>query len=585
MNKTVAANISGIIFNIEENAYEKLGKYLETIRGYFKNAEGDDEIMQDIEARIAELFQERLSDGKQVVNMKDVDEVISIMGQPEDYLAPEEDEALSAKKSGTSSKGHKRIFRDPDDQWIGGVAAGIAKYFGIDPIVLRVIWLISIIFGFGFLIYIILWIIIPEAKTTAEKLQMEGEAVTVENIKNRVQQEKENVERGFDNLKNDLQNSNNAFGKFIGDLFSFLGQFLLLFFKTLGKIIGVVLVMVGVLALVALGLLLFGSLPYWEMNGSSELLGMNWTMVKQIIFASADQANLGLAGVIITICIPIVAMIYGGLAILFDLRASNKGLGIALSALWVAGIFIVSMVCIQVGTEFSSDHRQIEQFPIEQPKGNVLYLDILNDKHFSDHFRDHDDRAIELFKVENDQLILGWPYLDVWESETDSFSVEIHKHAHGKSQKMAIRNSEAMQYRIEQTDSLLQFQPWYSFPLKNKFRGQHIKYIVRVPIGKAVHLKPLSDRIIYDIDNVEGEWDGDMVGKTWTMTRRGLDDEVAPGELPKTEQGTVAPESEESEEGEEDVVEGPQDNDDAIASSHKLMPFPIDIWHMLSTRL
>lgn len=585
MNKTVAANISGIIFNIEENAYIKLGKYLDTIRGYFQKAEGDDEIMQDIEARIAELFQERTGEAKQVINMKDVDEVMAIMGQPEDYFAEadDDDEPVQSKKRTSRSKGYKRIFRDPDDQWVGGVAAGIAKYFGFDPLILRIIWIISIIFGFGFLIYIIMWILLPEAKTTAEKLQMEGEPVTVENIKKRVEQEKDNVERGFKNFRNDLRDPENKFTNTIGDVFGFLGQTLVLILKALGKAMGFVLILAGIALLVGLCIMLFGTMPFWEMNGSGDFSAINWQTLSDVFFISADQATLSMAGLLIVIGIPIVSLVYAGVAILFNAKAGVKGLGIALSTIWFVGIAMCVVIGIQIGSQFTSDIRLKENFALQQPKGDVLYLDILHDKYFSDHFEDHEDRPFELFKIEDDNLILGWPYLDVIESRTDSFEVEVRLHAHGKTQKSAIRNAEDIRYQIEQTDSLLRFQPFYSFPTENKFRGQHIKYIVKVPVGKAVHLSKLSDRIIYDIDNVDGEWDGDMVGKTWTMTPQGLSDRAQPGDVFESRDN-----NEDEPEAPEDIEE-PDDDDAVDANSHGEeriqaynIHFPLGMWQMLN---
>ena len=191
MNRTITMNLSGIIFHIEEDAYEKLNKYLSTIKGYFKDSEGREEIMNDIEARIAEMLQEKVSTAKQAVLMSDVETVISLMGKPEEF-AGETDKSESAANADTSSEDfrtsypnnkRRRVFRDTDEKILGGVCAGIANYFDFDPIWIRAAFAISFFaFGSGFLLYIILWIIIPEAKTTAEKLEMHGEKVDVNNI-------------------------------------------------------------------------------------------------------------------------------------------------------------------------------------------------------------------------------------------------------------------------------------------------------------------------------------------------------------------------------------------------------------------
>jgi phage shock protein PspC (stress-responsive transcriptional regulator) len=151
MNKTVTINISGIIFHIEEDAYDILSKYLSTIKGYFNKSEGRDEIVSDIESRIAEMLQERISPLKQVVLMADVEHVISIMGKPEEFAGEQTDEQ---EKAGTEASdagqttGRKRLFRDPDDKMLGGVCAGIGHYFGIEAVWLRLALAISF-FVFG----------------------------------------------------------------------------------------------------------------------------------------------------------------------------------------------------------------------------------------------------------------------------------------------------------------------------------------------------------------------------------------------------------------------------------------------------
>jgi len=185
MNQTVTVNISGIVFHIEVDAYEELKKYLNKIKSYFKNSEECNEIMTDIEARIAELFNEKISSDSQVIQSQDVEEVITIMGKPEQYVDEDEDEpqpqeSFSSKQRTYSTA--KKLFRDPDDRMIGGVASGIAAYFGIETIWLRLFFVVALFVGFGFLLYIILWIVMPEAKTASDKLQMKGDPVNINNI-------------------------------------------------------------------------------------------------------------------------------------------------------------------------------------------------------------------------------------------------------------------------------------------------------------------------------------------------------------------------------------------------------------------
>ena len=177
MNKTVTINISGIIFHIEEDAYLVLNNYILAIKRYFKQRESGEEIMSDIESRIAEMLQSKTSAMKQVVLMSDVDFVMQSMGQPEEFADDQSNLNSSNSQEDQTDNAvqhqKKRMYRDADNKVLGGVCSGIGHYFGFDPVWLRVALALLLFFaGTGFLIYIILWIAIPEAKTTAEKLAM-----------------------------------------------------------------------------------------------------------------------------------------------------------------------------------------------------------------------------------------------------------------------------------------------------------------------------------------------------------------------------------------------------------------------------
>ncbi|WP_456437447.1 PspC domain-containing protein, partial [Psychroserpens sp.] len=199
MNKTVNINLAGIFFHIDEDAYLKLQRYLEAIKRSFTDSQGQSEIISDIENRIAELFSERVQNEKQVIRIKEVDDVITIMGQPEDYLVNDEifeDEPKSSyqRSSNSRSTSSKKFYRDTDNSYIGGVSSGLAHYFGIDPIWIRLIWIILIFgAGTGVLLYILLWVLVPEAKTTSEKITMTGEPVNISNIEKKIKD-------GFDSV-------------------------------------------------------------------------------------------------------------------------------------------------------------------------------------------------------------------------------------------------------------------------------------------------------------------------------------------------------------------------------------------------
>ena len=190
MKKTFSVNLGNMVYNIDEDAYVRLKDYLDSIEAYFADDKDCEDIMNDIEGRISELFSEQSLSGKYVITLKDVEKVIAVMGDPREISGEENKHKKSRRE--TYYTRPRRLYRDPDDRIIGGVSGGLGAYFGIDPLVIRVLFVI-----FGLLVYLILWIVVPEAKTTAQKLEMRGDPVTASNIGNFVRDEFESVKKTF----------------------------------------------------------------------------------------------------------------------------------------------------------------------------------------------------------------------------------------------------------------------------------------------------------------------------------------------------------------------------------------------------
>jgi phage shock protein PspC (stress-responsive transcriptional regulator) len=193
MKITVSINLGGYSFNIDEDAYAELKRYMKNLELHFAGEESSSEILSDIETRMAELFRTKLTNYKQVIDIKDVQQVIAILGTPED-ISDNEGPTIRDK---FSSPGYHRMYRDTDHRVIGGVCAGIAAYWDIELWVVRLIFLILAMMGVGILIYLILYIVLPEAKTTAEKIAMKGNPVNIHNIKDSVKQEFETVRKNM----------------------------------------------------------------------------------------------------------------------------------------------------------------------------------------------------------------------------------------------------------------------------------------------------------------------------------------------------------------------------------------------------
>jgi phage shock protein PspC (stress-responsive transcriptional regulator) len=193
MKITVSINLGGYSFNIDEDAYSEMKRYLKNLELHFAGEESSSEILSDIESRIAEIFRSHLTSYKQVITMDDVHHAISVMGTPEDISY---EEGPSAKDK-FSTPGYHRMYRDPDHRIIGGVCAGIAAYWDIEIWIVRLALLCLAFMGVGVLIYLILYIVLPEAKTTSQKIEMKGEPVNIHNIK-------ESVKKEFDAVRKNM---------------------------------------------------------------------------------------------------------------------------------------------------------------------------------------------------------------------------------------------------------------------------------------------------------------------------------------------------------------------------------------------
>ena len=194
MKITVSINLGGYSLNIDEDAYAELKRYLKNLELHFAGEESSSEILSDIETRMAELFRTRLTGYKQVINIEDVRQAISILGTPEDIS----DNNGPSARDKFSSPGYHRMYRDTDHRVIGGVCSGMGAYWDIDPVIVRIIFIVLALGGgLGVLVYLILYIVIPEAKTTAQKIEMKGNPVNIHNIKDSVKKEFDNVRKNM----------------------------------------------------------------------------------------------------------------------------------------------------------------------------------------------------------------------------------------------------------------------------------------------------------------------------------------------------------------------------------------------------
>ncbi len=514
MNKTVSANISGFIFNIEEEAYQRLLQYLKTIQSFYATSEGGQEIVDDIEARIAELFQERLHAGKQVITMKDIEEVIAIMGQPEEYATDFDDDEPRAHSSATgnsdSRQARRRIYRDADDAMVGGVCSGFSHYLGWDPLVLRILLVFAVIFaGTGLLIYIILWAIIPEAKTTAEKLHMKGEPVNVENISKTINEEMDNVKDSFKKFSSDTKEHTKKAGASLSDFFQKFFNGLGSFFEVIGK----VLLKVFGVAFLAVGIMFFLGLFGTWFTVDNLVLGhehLSWDIIDDLVFAGSGNLTLVAIGTVMFF-LSISGMFFiAGLRMLLNVKNGIKPLFIVFIVFFITSIVLCMSGSFGMFRGNLNDAEVRSEISLDEIGSDTLYINVLSDEYFSDQIDFNDRDWLEMLRIDGDQVIIG-NQVHMAFYPTDSaaaYVVEIEKEATGRNNSKAFENAGNISYISDLHGDTLDLAPILSFPYHDNWHSQSVDVKIHIPDGKTVCLSDNAGRIY---------WRSHLEGRCLTM--------------------------------------------------------------------
>ena len=588
MKKIININLSGRVIPIEDSAYEKLQAYIESLRRYFSQEDGRDEIINDIESRIAELMNEKVRKGASSVTDADIDEIIASMGRPEDFDAEAADTNESAQQtrqqqySYTERKAKRRLYRDTSDKFVGGVCSGIAAYLNVDPAIVRILFAIITFggFGLGFLIYILLWIILPtkdlegysgkrlyrnpddrviggvagglaayfnketwiirlifvaplalsillgilrgftwnydfdifpnivfgslngtfvliyivlwmvlpEANSAYEKMEMRGEKVDVNSIR-------QNVKEGMDSMKDrvkgwgeEVKESAQNFGTKAKEFANTKGRT----FATevnetarrggrgIGHAIGVLfkvffLFIAGTIAFalfVALMALIFGGIAWWPINN------FLWTSNSQQLYAWGT--------LIFFLGIPLIGFITWLIRRILRVRSRNSYLGWTFGGLWVLGWVSV----IMLASSLTKDVREYEHVDaalnITQPQRGKMIVKVSEPElEYTGSFGWINDEG-EGWDLSADTLRLSFVKFDINKSDDSLYYVTVKRYSSGRSESEARARAEKIQYEVLYKDSVLDLSNGFAIGKDNKYRGQNVELEIKIPVGKKI---------------------------------------------------------------------------------------------------
>lgn len=537
MNKTVNINLANTLFHIDDDAYNKLRRYLESIKRSFSGTPGSDEIIADIEARIAELFLEKMENERQVITQKQVDEVINVMGQPEDYMVDEDIFEDEPKKTYAEPRPRaKKLYRDIDHKYIGGVCAGLEHYLGFDALWIRLIFILLAVFtGFGLVAYILLWILVPEAATTSQKLDMRGEPVNISNIERKV---KEGFDDVADKVKNvdyekvgsKVKSSSKTFFDAIGDIIMFL-------FKVFGKFIGILLIIIGAATLIGLFIALFTV----GMFNAVHFPGIDFYEIVNTTGAPVWLVSLLM---FFAIGIPFFFVLYLGLKILVNnLKSIGNIAKFSLLGLWLISIGILFALGVRQAAEFAnvgSIHEK-DQILLENPTDTLLVK--MRSTGFEHSREDVHFGRMTFGYDQNDNRVLISDDVDikVRKSDDDYVRVNIRKDSHGSTSLVARDRAKEIKYGYELLGNVIALDEHLTTDVSNKARDQEVTVTLHIPEGRTVKFEESTRGYLgRGIDNDKEYYRSGIVGYVWIM---GNDGELKCQDCPED------PEDNEEEEG------------------------------------
>lgn len=502
MNKTVTINLAGVFFHIDEDAYGKLQRYLAAIKRSFEGMQGEDEIIADIEARISELFSERVKHERQVISIKELDEVIAIMGQPEDYRV--DDDMFEDSASSTSSKkpkqaariAQRRFYRDTDNAYIGGVSSGMAHYLGIDPLWVRIGWVLLIgltwfTLGGTALIYLALWVFVPEAQTTADKLAMRGKAVNIDNIKEKVKEGFENVADTVKNVDYDKYGTKVKTGA--QGVFGSLGKIAMFFLKILAKIVGVLLIIVGAAVVISLLITLLT-------GGVVDMFTPNLADMPWITNDTGLPIWLVLLLVLFAVGIPFFFLFYLGLKILTsNLKRMPLSAKLSLLGLWLIATITLGVFAVRQGVRYANmDTAKItmtKTLPIT--KKDTLRITMIPSREYNVPFG-RSSQYVKMISGDDSEGIAIYRNVRlVVQSTTDSMgSIRVDKRARGLSYDIAKDRAKMIDYTYTIRNDELQLDGFFTGEREDTF-SRHFRPEVHILVYLPEGATLIADKNTY----------------------------------------------------------------------------------------
>lgn len=512
MKKNFSVNISGVIFQIDEDAYEKLTRYIDRLKLHFAETDGKDEIISDIEQRIAEMLVDKLGEHTRVVSLGLIEEIIRALGEPTDFEDNIQEPVSSDRRY------RKRLYRDPEERILGGVASGMGAYFNTDPLWFRIAFIVLTLFGgSGILVYIILWLIVPEAKTTAERLEMRGEEININNIERSIKEEMNEIRSRFGKWKDgEYRKKKDSTGRFIENLGQMFITLFGLFFKFIAGIIGFAILITMIALIIAF------VVPGISFHGFPFLFN-----VSMHDFLSALTGNDGIAWLLLisfalVVILPMLGLLWAGIRLLFGIRERNRFAGISFTGLWIAAIVFTTVIAIVTVNDFSSKGFVTESESVLAQPEDTLLIGLqpgIADKWIDDEDSRKHIRSL-IFATDGENLIMaGKPSIEFRQSTTDSIVVTTTMRARGSNYKSATERASGIRLNTETANNRIFIDKYFATSQGANFRAQEVKVNIYIPDNMVFRLDPTLQKSYQYIVNFDPLWDEQILDKPLIMKK------------------------------------------------------------------
>jgi phage shock protein PspC (stress-responsive transcriptional regulator) len=504
MDKTININLAGTLFQIDEEAFRILRDWLQAINNRLRNAQGGPETIEDIESRVAEIFQSQRGLAG-VISKDNVESMISIIGRPEDFETYEDNSA-----GPVYSSPRKRMYRNPDDMIISGVCGGIGAYLNIDPVLFRILFVLFTFFGVGAFVYIVLWIALPPANTDSRKREMYGSSYnSAMSYKNR----EISFSSGDTSAYNSGYYNSSRIGNAVNEIFSAVGRVLFVIMRIFLIFIGIMLVLTGFLVILTIVMVLVFKLPgMFSPNDSSVHFLYFRDFLNYVVNPSAAPWIIFLT--LLAVILPMLALIYWGVKMIFWFKAKDGIFSLTGLVLWVITVTILVMLLFKEGISFAETGRATSQQLMTAPPDTLFFVtgrrpeDLNSLKEFSI----PDDNYNVLMDETQHKLYIN-AELNLYPSQDNEAKIEINKQSSGRTKSEAARKAESLEYNYTLRNDTLRLDEYFALPAGSRWSADNLEVNLFIPVNTILYFDNNCAGLLHRGNSISYT---DMDGETWT---------------------------------------------------------------------